>query len=227
MNAMNEPQNDQIPQIYTVVRKTYLSDRPGLNAQLISALSLLFLATGCAFYWHYPGARELMAATREEVFSKHEYWKLWTTLIAHADLGHLLSNSFMFFILGYLLSGYFGASVFPLMALFMGGVTNAVSLMTYPATTQLVGASGIVSWMGGAWLTLYFLINTKVSIGGRALRSFGVALMLFAPAEAFDPKISYRTHMIGFALGVVWAYYYYGLRRTEFKSAEIKETIVE
>ena len=227
MRAMNEHPSDQIPQIYTVVRKTFLSDRPGLNAQLISALSLLFLAAGCALYWHDPNARDWMSATRDQVFTKNEIWRLWTTLIAHSDLGHLLSNSFMFFILGYLLSGYFGAGVFPLAALFMGGVTNAFSLATYPGHTQLVGASGMVSWMGGAWLTLYFLINTKVSLGGRALRSAGVALMLCAPAEAFDPKISYRTHMIGFVLGVAWAYFYYRLRAAEFRRAEIKETVID
>ena len=170
---------------------------------------------------------DLMAATRDAVFGRGEIWRLWTTLFAHADLGHLLSNSFMFFILGYALVAYFGAQVFPFTALFFGGVTNAFSLLTYPGHVNLIGASGVVSWMGGAWLALYFLLNTRVSRSGRTLRSIGVALMLFAPAEAFDPKISYRTHLIGFTLGVAWAFWYYWWRRQEFRAAEIRETIVD
>jgi rhomboid protease GluP len=227
MEAVKQNESSDIPQIYWIVRETWLSRRPGVNAQLISALSLLILALGCAFYWNYPGAREWLAATREQVFTHGQYWRLWTTSFAHADLGHLLSNSFMFFILGYLLSGYFGVWVFPVAAFIMGGVTNAFSLATYAPEVRLVGASGIVSWMGGAWLTLYLLLNTKVTLTGRWLRSFGVGLMLFAPAEAFDPKISYRTHMIGFLLGAVWAAWYYRRHRSEFRAAEVREVRVD
>ncbi len=224
---MQELESRNFPEIYSVVKETFLSKRPHVDAQIVSALSLLVLAVGCAFYWNYPTADQWMHATREEVFAKGEFWRLWTTVFAHADLGHLLSNSLMFFILGYLLNGYFGALVFPLTALVMGGVTNAIALLTYAPDVRLVGASGVVSWMGGAWLALYFALNTKISVTGRALRSFGVALMLFAPAEAFDPKISYRTHMIGFLLGVAWGLFYYRTRRAEFKRAEIVETRIE
>jgi rhomboid protease GluP len=222
-----DPELENIPQIYTVVRRTFLSNPPRADAQLITASSLFVLTAGCALYWHYPQADEWMNATHEAVFTRHEFWRLWTTVFAHADLGHLLSNSLMFFILGYFLAGYFGALVFPLTALLMGGVTNAVSLYTYAPDVRLVGASGVVSWMGGAWLTLYFLINTKISVTGRALRSFGVALLLFAPAEAFDPKISYRTHLIGFTLGVLWGFWYYRRHKAKFKSAEIRETKID
>lgn len=224
---MIDPELQDVPQIYTVVRQTFLSRRPDVNAQLITLSSLFVLAAGCSVYWNYDSADALMNATHEAVFTRHEFWRLWTTVFAHADLGHLLSNSLMFFILGYFLSGYFGAFVFPFMALVMGGVTNALSLYTYAPEVRLVGASGVVSWMGGAWLILYFLINTNISRTGRALRSFGVALLLFAPAEAFDPKISYRTHVIGFVLGAAWGALYYRHRRAEFKAAEIRETKID
>lgn len=224
---MNELPSD-VPQIYSVITRTWLSRKPGPWAQAITAFSLLSLVGGCLLYWNnWHGADAWMPGTREAVFTRGEFWRLWTTLFAHADLGHLISNSFLFFILGYVLSGYFGPGVFPLAALFMGGVTNAFSLATYAPQVQLVGASGVVSWMGGAWLTLYSLINTRVSRKGRALRAIGVALMLFAPAEAFDPKISYRTHAIGFGLGVLWAFYYYFRNREKFRADEVREVRVD
>src|SRR5690606_26204612 len=107
-----------------------------------------------------------------------EYWKLWTTLFVHADIGHALSNAFLFFILGFFLYGYYGIRVFPLAALFWGGITNLFVLLQYESDIHLIGASGVVYWMGGFWLTLYFLLNRKLSLFPRALRTIGVGLIL-------------------------------------------------
>ncbi len=224
-----ETDNDPgIPQIFTVVRRTWLSRPPDPSAQAMTAAALFLLILACSAQWHdFYGLGEFWPATHREVFSKGEYWRLWTTMFAHADLGHLLANSFLFYILGYFLYGYFGGALFPLAAWLMGGVTNAISIYTYPPDVRLIGASGVVSWMGGAWLVLYFLLNTKISTTQRALRSFGVALMLFAPSEAFDPKVSYRTHLIGFAIGMVCGALYYLWRKSDFVRAEWRETVVE
>ncbi|HMN66979.1 MAG TPA: rhomboid family intramembrane serine protease [Bdellovibrionales bacterium] len=218
----------QIPQIHTVVRETWLSRRPSVLSRIAAALALLVLMLCCSLYWsNWRGAGDWMPATQALVFQSGEVWRLWTTLFAHSDLGHLLGNSFMFFILGYFLFGYFGFTVFPLWAFLMGGVTNALALQTYAPVVKLIGASGVVSWMGGVWLTLYFLLNTKKTAPQRALRAFGVALMLFAPVEAFDPNISYRTHAIGFVLGVLWGWAYFKIRRAEFRAAEVRQTLIE
>ena len=87
--------------------------------------------------------------------------------------------------------------------------------------------SGVVYWMGGAWLALYFnldLIRTKLQ---RALRIGGVALGVFFPASAFDPAISYSAHLVGFLLGLAFGIIYFELRRTTFEKAIVTETIVE
>lgn len=168
-----------------------------------------------------------MAASGETVFKGHQYWRLWTTLFAHADIGHLLANSLLFVILGYFLAGYFSWHLFPAAALVFGGVTNYFSLKTYPLGTELIGASGLVSWMGGAWLVLYMFLNRRLSVGQRVIRAAGVGLLLFAPSETFDPHISYRTHGIGFALGLVCGFVYFKLRASTFRAAEVVDVVVE
>lgn len=217
-----------IPQIYTVVRRTWLSRRPNPAAAAVAASALFLLVLACAAQWNnFFGLAEMWPATRAEVFSKNEFWRLWTTLFTHADLGHLAANSLLFYILGYFLYGYFGGAVFPFAALVMGGLTNMISLYFYPPDVRLIGASGVVSWMGGAWLVLYFMLNTELSKTARALRALGVALLLFAPSEAFDPKISYRTHLIGFVLGVACGAIYYLWRKRDFDAAEWRETMID
>ncbi|MBX2988641.1 MAG: rhomboid family intramembrane serine protease [Bdellovibrionaceae bacterium] len=192
----------------------------------MAAILLLVVAS----FMNWSGilhADQWMPATEEAVFGRGELWRLWTTSWIHSDMGHLLSNSFLFFVLGYFLNGYFGWWVFPVTALVFGGLTNAAVLGTYPPDVTLLGASGIVYWLGGAWLTLYFLLNRQKSLFQRALRSLGVALVLFMPAEAFQPQISYRTHAAGFALGLLWGVLYFLWRKKEFRAAEVTEEILE
>ena len=222
------PETPREPIVYTVVRSTWLTRKPHASAFAVALGTLLVLSAACFAHWNnLYNLGEFWPATRQQVFSQHEYWRLWTTLFVHGDLGHLAANSLLFFTLGFFLYGYFGGFVFPVLAVIMGGVTNAFALLTYHPEIRLVGASGIVSWMGGAWLALYFLINTKLSRVQRFLRSCGVALILFAPSEAFDPKISYRTHMIGFAIGVMCGIIYYYWRKKEFLRAERRQTIID
>jgi len=218
----------EIPYVYSVVRATWLSRKPHASSAMVTAASLFFLTLACFAHWNdFFGLSDLWPATRAAVYQRGELWRLWTSVFVHGDLGHLLANSFLFFILGYFLYGYFGAAVFPGAAFLMGGVINAVAVYSYPPEVRLIGASGVVSWMGGVWLVLYFILNTKISRAQRALRSFGVALMLFAPSEAFNPKVSYRTHFIGFVIGLLCGAIYYWWRRSEFKAAEVRETIVD
>ena len=216
------------PQIYTIVRRTWLSRQPSASAALMIAVVQMTLVLGASIYWRDGrDGRDVMAASPALVFNQHQYYRLWTTLFAHADIGHLLANSLLFVTLGFFLNGYFGWKVFPVAALLFGGITNFLALLTYAPDTTLIGASGMVSWMGGAWLILYFAINRQKSMGQRAMRSAGVALLLFAPSETFDPHISYRTHLIGFVLGLVSGYLYFERHKTRLRSAEVVEVVRE
>lgn len=216
------------PSIYTVIRETWLNRKLDVSAVSVAAGSTLLMVIAALLQWNdVRGVASLMPASGEAVFVRGEYWRLWSALFAHADLGHLVSNSFLFFIVGIFLSGYFGILVFPLGALFMGGVTNLIVLRGMPPATQLLGVSGVVFWMGGFWLALYFMLERRKSLTQRTLRATGVALGLFMPAEAFDPSISYAAHFVGFLLGVGTGMFYFQIRKRSLRSAERVEIVVE
>ncbi len=160
-----------------------------------------------------------MAASYNSVFVQGQYWRLWTTLFAHADVGHLLSNSLLFSFSDIFFQVISECGFFPIAALFMGGITNALVLPTYDPVVNLIGVSGVVYWMGGAWLTLYLLLDQQRSYLQRSLRSIGVALAVFMPSAAFDPQVSYRTHLVGFFIGVVFGAIYYFFRRSTFEES--------
>lgn len=210
-----------------VIRETLLSRRPDPLASFAMALTTFVVAALSVMAWNnFAGAGAWMPASREEVFGQHEYWRAWTSLFVHGDAKHLLSNSFLFFVLGTFLTGYFGIFLVLGTAFLMGGLTNFIVLSGMPMDTRLIGLSGVVFWMGGAWLTLYFLIDRKRSLIQRFLRAIGVALVIFMPAETFDPSVSYKSHFVGFGLGVIGGLLYFVFQKKALREAEVREAVI-
>ncbi len=213
---------------YTVIRETWLTRKLDGWAVSASALSTMALILGATLYWNGTlGLDTWMAANHVQLFASHQWWRAWTTLFVHGDPRHLLSNAFMFFIVGIFLSGYFGVFVFPLLAVAVGGLLNILVLGGMPPETQLIGMSGVVFWMGGFWLTLYLLIDRRRTLTQRIVRAGGATLGLYVPAEAFDPSISYLSHLWGFIFGVAFALIYFFYNREKFNAAEVREEICE
>lgn len=211
-----------------VIRQTWLSKKPSMSAMTMMGFLLLVMTIASFAYWgDFMGLRALLAASPNLVFEKHQYWRLFTTLAVHADQQHLVSNSFLFFVFGIFMMSYFGIFLVPFMAFLFGGITNWIILSGMPADVRLVGVSGVLFWLGGAWLTLYIFIDRRRSLAQRILRALGVGIVLFLPAEAFDPQISYSSHMVGFFLGVFWAVVYYIYKRKDFRAAEVVEIVVD
>lgn len=216
------------PLLYSRITQTWLSQKPDANGFLLAALITAFLAMGSLIYWQdWLHAFSWMSASRQDVFNHHQIWKAFSTLFAHADEKHLLSNSFLFFILGGFLAGHFGRTLFPVLAFLFGGITNFIVLSYMPPEVKLIGASGMVYWMGGAWLALYFALDIKRSFYQRTIRASGVALMLFFPAQAFEPQISYMSHFVGFILGVLAGIGFYFFNKSTFDQAIQREIIVD
>jgi rhomboid protease GluP len=167
-----------------------------------------------------------MPASAEQVFAKHESWRLWPSLFAHADAGHIVSNAILFIPLSFFLTGYFGPYFFPLAGLAVGGLINIAALKTMEPTTSLIGISGLVYWMGSAWLTLYLMIGTKESRRRRLGKTAFIAAALFAP-QTFEPNVSYVAHFFGFLFGIPSALAYYYMNQEKFAKAEVYDYIFE
>lgn len=213
---------------HTVIRGNWLTRKIDSQSAAVAVFFSLSLLFGSLLYWNGTwGADHWMAATRAAVYEKHEFWRAWTTLLVHADPRHLVSNTLLFFVLGSFVFGYFGWLAFPVLAFLTGGFTNLYVLTTMHAETELIGASGIVFWMGGFWLILYFLIDRRLGLIQRALRSIGVGLVLFMPAEAFDPGISYLSHLVGFLSGIFFGLIFYRFNREKIRRAEVREVVFE
>lgn len=178
--------------------------------------SLIMSAAG----WTNERYFSILSASREQVLQQHQFYRLFTTIFMHADIRHFLSNALFFFIFGFLLHSYFGILWFPLLSFFFGALVNFSTLALYPAQSTLIGASGVVYLMVGAWATLYFFIERGQKPIKRFMAALGVSLILLFPTE-YEPSISYLSHGLGFGYGVFVATVYFLFNRNRLRTAEV------
>ena len=210
-------------EVQTRLIENWFTRKIKASSFLVTA-ALVLLLFGLSFYdWLSPHS---LSVSYDLAFSKHQYWKLWSALFSHGDMGHLLGNALLFIPFALLLTGYFNLTLFPVLGFILGGVINASTLDTMLPETQLLGISGVVNWMGAVWLTLFFLVDRRSNWRRRFSVALFSTLVLFAPQE-FKPDVSYMAHIIGFGMGILTGIVYYFIHRKEFLAAEVYETLRE
>lgn len=208
------------------VRETLLSRKPRHYSLQVAAAFVVMIVGTSLLAWRNGGALLPSLSADRAALEGHEYWRLVTAVGVHSDLGHLLSNIIFVALFSYLLYGYFGFWVFPGLGVALSALANYLSLLTYPSGVSLVGASGLVYWMAGFWLSMYLAVERTLSPGKRVLRAVGIALVILLPTT-FDEHVGYRVHAIGFGLGTISAFVYFRMHRQAIRGAEAVEVDME
>lgn len=184
--------------------RPYLEEHPLSRAidpaHALWAFLLLLVCSVLSFWSWEPGNANRLSASSELVFGQHEYFRLFLSPFLHADIVHLLANAGLFFVFGVLLRNYFGRMTFPFLSLIGAWATEALALLTYDPNVRLIGASGMVYFMAGLWIILFFRYADYLSILHRLMRSAAFILVVLLPSQ-IEANVSYRSHAIGFALG--------------------------
>lgn len=195
--------------------RSFLSEWPRKEAWIPSLIFATLATLISVATWQWPDWKTALAANPQMIFQEGQWYRLVTSLFVHSNLRHLLSNLLFIVPFGGLLTAYFGWWMFPVIALLLGVLTQIISLMTYPMLARLVGASGLLYVMFGLWLSLYYKAESHVPAQKRWLRILGFGLIMMVPSQLL-PHVSYRTHYIGLAIGLVGGFVYYLLKRDEF-----------
>jgi membrane associated rhomboid family serine protease len=150
---------------------------------------------------HQLGALEPYA-----VVMQGQYWRLFTALFLHAGFVHLLFNLFALYVLGPPLERSIGALRFAICYLISGLISSAgvvvLTVIGIVQVAQLVGASGCIMGIVGAWAG--FLLRHRHT--PHAKQRLGNVLMIVAIQTAFDlstPQVSMAAHLWGLFSGAV------------------------
>ncbi|MFG2677869.1 rhomboid family intramembrane serine protease [Streptomyces sp. NPDC048392] len=212
---------------------------------LITLCCLLFLISPAAgLNPLYGGGDELLAAQRAyfrrwgvipaELFEDSPGSALTpaTALFVHGSWVHLLGNMLFLCVFGAMTEERMGRLQFALFYLGCG----YLALLGYAGANDhsqqsLVGASGAISAVLGAFLFLFprarvtsllpFLFFLPLRFPAWLVLPFWAALQWMAAGRAGDgPGVAYLAHLVGFALGFVFAWVRFG-RTTRVKSVPV------
>lgn len=219
-----EPTSPPVFETHTYIQQTHLSRKPRTENTIVGFIAVGVLLLVSMINWSgLFGLAPLLHSSGQQVFAAGEYWRLFTALGVHGDIGHLLSNALGFGLFAYLLYDYFGFWVFPGAMVVLGAAVNALALMTYKPEIRLIGASGMVYLMVGFWLVQYAFIERRLKVSSRFMRCMGFALAALMPST-FEQTVSYRTHGIGFAVGAAFGLLYFAVNCRRFRAAEVTAT---
>ena len=135
----------------------------------------------------------------------HQYWRMVTALFLHFGALHLLFNLFALYVLGPPLERAIGSARFLFCYLVSGlGSSAGVVFLTsirLVHNTQLVGASGCVMGIVGAWAG-FLLRNRHLSGASTRLKNIVTIVIVQAIFDTFTPQVSMAAHMCGLATGL-------------------------
>jgi membrane associated rhomboid family serine protease len=141
-----------------------------------------------------------------------EYLTLVSYQFLHGDLGHIIGNMWYLWIFGNNIEDYLGKFKFLLFYLACGIFAAIVqSLFSFNASIPLIGASGSVSGIMGAYITKYprtriltfippFFI---VWLPAVFLLGFWIFGQTIYALSAFNSNVAFIAHVAGFVAGMV------------------------
>ena len=187
-------------------RRRYFRNAPAV-------LILILLNAGVFIFeisfgnWTDPEVlHQLGALEPHAVVVEGQYWRLFTALFLHAGFVHLLFNLFALYVLGPSLERSIGSVRFMICYLISGLASSAgvvvLTVIGIVQVAQLVGASGCIMGIVGAWAG--FLVQHRHA--PQAKQRLGNVLMIIAIQTAFDlstPQVSMAAHLCGLITGFI------------------------
>jgi membrane associated rhomboid family serine protease len=148
---------------------------------------------------HRAGALEPYA-----VVAHGEYWRLFTALFLHGGFTHLLFNVFALYVLGPPLERSIGTMRFVACYLVSGLASSAgvvgLTVIGLVHVAQLVGASGCIMGIVGAWAG--FLVRHRhVPQARQRLANVGLIVAIQIAFDLSTPQVSMAAHLCGLIAG--------------------------
>ncbi|MCI0544402.1 MAG: rhomboid family intramembrane serine protease [Actinobacteria bacterium] len=137
-----------------------------------------------------------------------EWWRLFTPVLLHASVMHILFNMWALWVLGPQVER--GVGTWPFVGLYLAaaGVGGVFTFYLGGPGDIAVGASGAIFGLFGIWLN--WAVRRRGTIQGRALlRQIGFLLLINAAIPILLPGVAWEAHLggliAGFAIGEVWS----------------------
>jgi len=185
------------------------------GAQIHAGALLWCLLLAFLYWWAESGGAGLKSSGQmsNEAVRAGEWWRLFTAMTLHADLGHLAANLTAGFLTLGLAMNRWGAGVALLTAWFAGALGNGADLLLYSETHRSLGASGMV--MGGLGLLAvppFRSLDPAANSRRAVVRGLLGGMLLFV-LLGLNPASDVVAHTGGFVGGVLLGFCLAGVPR--------------
>jgi len=200
---------------YKTARASGLAELRSAPAVLILILlnAAAFLFEISAGDWNDPEVlHRIGALDAYSVVAEGEYWRLLTALFLHGGYIHLLFNLFALYVLGPPLERSIGTMRFVVCYLISGLASGAgvvaLTVIGLVQPAQLIGASGSIMGIVGAWAG-FLLRHRHAPQAKQRLANVGLIVAIQIAFDLSTPQVSMTAHLCGlvagFFLGLVLA----------------------
>jgi len=185
-------------------RRSQLRSAPAVFV-LILVNVLVFLYEISAGGWNDPEVLHRIGAVElDAVVAQGEYWRLGTALFLHAGFLHLAFNLFGLYVLGPPLERSIGTIRF-LACYLVSGLASSAGVVALTEiglvqVGQLVGASGCIMGVVGAWAG-FLLRHHHAPFAKQRLANIGLIVVIQIAFDLSTPQVSMAAHMCGLVAG--------------------------
>jgi rhomboid protease GluP len=137
-----------------------------------------------------------------ELVSRGDWYRIFTPVLVHANLTHILFNMYALYQLGPAIEARVGIPSYVGLLLAAAGWGGAFAYHLGGPEDALVGASGAIFGLFGLWLHSAFRLR-DTAFGRNLLSSLGITLALNMALPFLIPGISWQGHLGGLVAGVL------------------------
>ncbi|SDN55239.1 Membrane associated serine protease, rhomboid family [Fictibacillus solisalsi] len=146
-------------------------------------------------YYYFTGSNYFI--------SQGEYWRLFTPIITHVSLSHVLFNTFSLVIFGPALERILGKVKFIIGYLGAGIIADIATYFLLPLNYAHIGASGAIFGLFGIYL---YILYARKEYLGRANKQILIVVLVFSLITTFTtPGINILGHLFGLIAGAALA----------------------
>jgi len=192
---------------HNIAPSTWRSQLQSAPAVLVLILVnvLVFLFEISVGHWNDPRVLHRIGALEPAaVVAQGEYWRLFTALFLHAGFLHLAFNLFALYFLGPPLERSIGAIRF-LACYLISGLASSAGVVALTEirlvdVDQLIGASGCVMGIVGAWAG-FLLQHRHAPFAKERLGNIVLIVVIQIAFDLSTPEVSMSAHMCGLVAG--------------------------
>jgi membrane associated rhomboid family serine protease len=191
-------------EITASARRNQLRNAPAVLV-LILVNVLVFLFEISVGDWNDPEVLHRIGALEPyAVVVQGEYWRLFSALFLHGGFLHLGFNLFALYVLGAPLERAIGTMRFAACYLLSGLASSAgvvaLTLLGFVQVAQVIGASGCIMGVVGAWAG--FLIRHRhMPFAKQRLANVGLIVAIQIAFDLSTPQVSMAAHLCGLVAG--------------------------